>query len=277
MNTYMSKIVITKENYATEHSYLSYSRISKFLKCEASAMANFQTPKTTALLVGLYIDAHFSNEMKEFIEENPEIFNQRTGELKADYREADEIIARIESDEEFMYYLSGEKQTIMTGEIDGVPFKIKMDSYKENEFIVDLKVMKDFNKVWSDSFGRYTTFVQAYDYDIELAIFQEIVYQNTGKKLPCIIAAITKEKPSDIGLYQISQVDLDNALKVVKNNLPRIKKIMNKEIAPYRCEKCAYCRQTKKARLMDSELVGLHGDKLRENGIECNDPIKEEV
>lgn len=273
----MTKITLNKENYATNHDFLSYSRISKFLKCEAAAAANFKTPKSPSLLVGLYIDSYFSNELEEFKLENPEIFNQRTGELKADFKEADEIIKRIESDEEFMYYLSGDKQKIMTGEIDGVPFKIKMDSYKENGFITDLKIMKDFNKVWSDSFGRYTSFVQAYDYDIELAIFQEIVYQNTGKKLPCIIASITKEKPSDIGLFQISQTDLDNALKVVKNNLPRIKKILNKEVAPYRCEKCVYCRMTKKAHLMDSEYIGLHGDKLRENGIECVDPINKEV
>lgn len=273
MKIYMNKTILTKENYAINHGYLSYSTLSKFLRCEAAANARFKTAPTPSLLVGSYVDAYFSNEMDLFKTEHPEIFNSKTGELKADFKKADEIIKRIESDEELMYYLSGEKQVIMTGEIDGVDFKIKMDSYKENEFICDLKIMKDFNRVWSESFQRYTSFVQAYDYDIELAIFQEIVRQNTGKQLPCIIAAVTKEEPSDVGLFQIPQSELDIALKVVKNNLPRIKKILDKKTAPYRCEKCAYCRLTKKARLMDSEYIGLSGDKLRENGFECVDPI----
>lgn len=265
---------ITKQNYHLNHDYLSYSRISKFLQCEASAIAEYEQPMNPSMLVGSYVDAYFSNELEFFKAEHPEIFNSRTGELKADFQKANDLIARIESDEEFMRLLSGEKQVIMTGQIDGVPFKIKMDSYKENEFIVDLKIMKDFNRVWSDTFGRYTNFIQAYDYDIELAIFQEIVYQNTGKRLPCIIASITKESPSDIGAFQLSQEELDSALNTVKNILPRIKKIKDGKVAPYRCEKCAYCRSTKKVTIIESELVGANGDKLRENGYECTDEIK---
>lgn len=272
---------LTKENYASNHDYLSYSRISRFLKCEAAAVAvGFKEPDTPSKLVGSYVDAYFSDELDDFKEKHPEIFNSKTGELKADFKKANNLIERIESDEEFMKLLSGEKQFIMTGEIDGQPFKIKMDSYKKDEFIVDLKIMKDFNRVWSDVFGRYVSFIQGFDYDIEMAIFQEIVFQNTGKRLPCIIAAITKEDPSDIGAFQISQEILDAALKTVKNNLKRIKRILNGEVAPFRCEKCAYCRSTKKTQIIDSELVGANGDKLRENGYECTDPkvkiIKEE-
>lgn len=264
---------LTKENYAENHDYLSYSRISKFLKCEAAAcVVGFKEPDTPSKLVGSYVDAYFSDELNDFKEKHPEIFNSKTGELKSDFKKADLLIERIKSDCEFMRLLSGEKQVIMTGYIDGVPFKIKMDSYKEDEFIVDLKVMKDFNRVWSDSFNRYVDFIQGFDYDIEMAIFQEIVKQNTGKQLPCIIAAITKEDPSDIGAYKISQEMLDSALKTVKNNLKRIKKILKGEVAPYRCEKCAYCRMTKKMQIMDADLVGANGDKLRENGYECTDP-----
>ena len=201
-----------------------------------------------------------------------EIFNSRTGALKADFIDAKRVIERIEQDEVFLKLLSGEKQKIMTGNICGVPFKIKIDSYIENEMIVDLKVMKDFKKVWSDTFKRYVSFIQAYDYDIEMAIFQEIVYQNTGKKLPCVIAAITKENPCDLCAFKISQKILDEALETVKKSLPRIKQILDGEITPHRCEKCSYCRGTKKMRILDSELVGASGDELRELGYECNDP-----
>jgi hypothetical protein len=113
----------------------------------------------------------------------------------------------------------------------------------------------------------------AYNYDIEMAIFQEIVFQNTGKRLPTYIAAITKENPSDIGIFEIPQNKIDDALNIVKHNLPRIKQILNGEVAPHRCETCEYCRKTKKARILDWEYVGYSGDRLREEGIECDDPI----
>ena len=266
------KTLLTKENYKDNHYYLSYSRFSKFLDCEAAAFADYKTEPTVAFLVGSYVDAYFSNEMPEFQAAHPEMYNSRTGELKKDFIKADEIIARIEQDPLLVHYMSGEKQTIMTGEIEGVPFKIKMDSYLENEAIVDLKIMKDFNKVWSTAYKAYINFVEAYDYDIELAIFQEIVRQKTGGKiLPCYLVCATKENPPDIGLFEVPQETLDKALQTVKNNLPRYLQISQGKVAPLRCEKCAYCRSSKKAQLISYEYAGMSGDELREEGIECND------
>ena len=266
------KTLLTKENYKDNHYYLSYSRFSKFLDCEAAAFADYKTEPTVAFLVGSYVDAYFSNEMPEFQATHPEMYNSRTGELKKDFIKADEIIARIEQDPLLVHYMSGEKQTIMAGEIEGVPFKIKMDSYLENEAIVDLKIMKDFNKVWSTAYKAYINFVEAYDYDIELAIFQEIVRQKTGgKTLPCYLVCATKENPPDIGLFEIPQETLDKALQTVKNNLPRYLQISQGKVAPHRCEKCAYCRSSKKAQLISYEYAGMSGDELREEGIECND------
>lgn len=266
------KTLLTKENYKDNHYYLSYSRFSKFLDCEAAAFADYKTEPTVAFLVGAYVDAYFSNEMPEFQAAHPEMYNSRTGELKKDFIKADEIIARIEQDPLLVHYMSGEKQTIMAGEIEGVPFKIKMDSYLENEAIVDLKIMKDFNKVWSTAYKAYINFVEAYDYDIELAIFQEIVRQKTGGKiLPCYLVCATKENPPDIGLFEIPQEALDKALQTVKNNLPRYLQISQGKVAPHRCEKCAYCRSSKKAQLISYEYAGMSGDELREEGIECND------
>lgn len=264
--------LLTKENYKDNHYYLSYSRFSKFLDCEAAAFADYKTEPTVAFLVGSYVDAYFSNEISEFQAAHPEMYNSRTGELKKDFIKADEIIARIEQDPLLVHYMSGEKQTIMSGEIEGVPFKIKMDSYLENEAIVDLKIMKDFNKIWSTAYKAYINFVEAYDYDIELAIFQEIVRQKTGGKiLPCYLVCATKENPPDIGLFEIPQETLDKALQTVKNNLPRYLQVRQGKVAPHRCEKCAYCRSSKKARLISYEYAGMSGDELREEGIECDD------
>lgn len=268
----MDETILTKENYTTNHYYMSYSRFNRFLRCEAAAAANYREPTSTSLLVGSYVDAYFSNEFDEFKSTHPEIFNSRTGELKAEYKQADEIIKRIEQDELLSFYMSGEKQKIMAGKILDVPFKIKMDSYKENEFIADLKILKDFNKVWSDTYNSHMSFVEAFDYDVEMAIFQEIAFQNTGKRLPCYLVCVTKETPSDVGIFQIPQENLDRALDIVKHNLPRIKGILNGEIAPYRCNKCNYCKSTKKATVLSIDYIGFNGDRLREEGIVCEDP-----
>lgn len=263
--------ILNKDNYKSNHNYLSFTRFSRFLRCEAAAFYAEYEPPTTAQLVGSYVDAYFSGETEQFATEHPEIFNSRTGELKKDFSKAQDVINRIEQDELMMHYMSGEKQKIMTGNIKGIPFKIKMDSYLQDEAIVDLKIMKDFHKVWSDSLNSYVNFVEGYDYDIELAIFQEIVYQKTGKKLKCVLCCATKEDLPDIGLFEIPQLNLDKALKIVYDNLPRYKSIRDGKVAPNRCEQCTYCKKTKKARLISYELAGLNGDQLREEGVDCFD------
>ena len=267
----MSNIVLTKKEYITNHDFMSFTRLSRFMSCEAAAAVNFKVPSTTSMLIGSYVDAYFSNEMEEFKTNHPEIFNSRTGTLKADFIMADEIIKRIESDENMMYYMSGEKQAIMTGEICGVKFKIKMDSYAPKKFITDLKVMKDFQPVWT-SYGK-CNFIEAYNYDIELAIFQEIVRQNTGDVLPCFICGVTKESPSDVAIFEITQDQLDKAMDIVKNNIARIKDILDGKVRPHRCERCEYCRATKKARVLTFDMAGLNGNQLRELGIESEDPL----
>lgn len=261
--------MLTKEEYIKNHSYMSFTRFCKFLNCEAAGLVNYKFSSTKALLIGSYVDAYFSDELEEFKTEHLEIFNSRTGELKTDYIQADELIKRIESDEQLLKFLSGEKQKIFVGEISGVKFKVKIDAYDVNHHITDLKVMKDFKPVWIN--GYKSNFIEAYNYDIELAIFQEIVFQNTGVRVPCYIAGITKENPSDVGIFSISQKQLDEAMRIVLNNLPRIKLLLEGKVAPHRCEECEYCRKTKKSKVIPYELAGMSGDQLRENGIECDD------
>lgn len=261
---------LTKETYITDHSFLSFTTFSKFMECEAARAVHYRPKPTTAMLVGSYVDAYFSGELQKFKEKTPEIFT-KAGTLKADFLQADEIVKRIESDPVMMYYMSGEKQVIMTGVICGRKFKAKMDSYKEGEFITDLKVMANFQPVWGEHARE--NFVEAYLYHVELAIFQEIVYQNTGKRLPCYICGITKENPSDVGVFQIPQVKLDAAMKLIEANIDRIEDILSGKVAPHRCETCEYCRMTKKAKVLNYYFAGLNGNQLREEGIESDDPI----
>lgn len=248
---------LLEENYYGKEANLKYMSVSQFkdfngtygkMACEFAAMEKlherWMPEKSTALLVGSYVDSYFEGSLERFKEENPELFTQR-GELKSSYKKAEEVIARIERDDYFLKYMSGEKQRIMTGEIDEVDWKIKMDSYIEGVAIVDLKVMESITKLkWVPDIG-YLDFVRYWGYDIQGAVYQEIVYQNTGKRLPFYIAAATKENEPDIRIIQITQNYLDEAMQVVKTNLPRIIRVKNGETKPDKCDTCDCCRHNR--------------------------------
>lgn len=245
---------LNKTNYySVEMSmeYLGYTQYKDFMECENKALAKckglYKSVKTTALLVGSYVDAYFSNEMEEFKAENPEIF-KKDGTLKADYLQADKIIEKIKSQPFFYRYLRGKSQEIITGIINGVKFKGKIDSLLD-DCIVDLKVMASLEPVWVRELDSETGFyknvlkniILAYRYDIEGAIYQELYYQMTGKKLPFILAIATKEDGTNLKLVEIPQEYLDRALEEVKQNAPRIDAIKKGLIEPTHCGKCEVC------------------------------------
>lgn len=242
--------MLTNENYFSPENQIKYMGVSQFKafeKCEAAALAEltgeYQREKTVSLLVGSYVDAHFEGTLDVFKAQNPEIFTKK-GELKAEYRKAEEIIQRIERDPLFVTFLSGERQVIMTGEIEGVPVKIKIDSYHAGKMLVDLKIMKDFQPVYVPEQGRLS-WIEAWGYDLQGAVYQEIVRQNTGDKLPFYLAAATKEKETDIDIIEIPQPYLDVSLEHFKENVIRYDGIKKGLFQPNRCEKCDYCKQTK--------------------------------
>ena len=248
---------LSAENYYSQEANLEYMSVSQFkdfagtygkMQCEFYGMeklaGRWEDEETTALLVGSYVDAHFEGSLEKFKKEHPALF-KKDGSLKADYVKADEIIARIERDEYFMRCMSGQKQVIMTGEMFGTKWKIKMDSYLPGSAIVDLKVMASITDLkWVRDLG-YLDFVRYWGYDVQGAVYQKIVELNTGKKLPFFIAAATKEKEPDIRVIKIEQNYLDEALILVEHNIQRILRVKNGEEAPDKCELCDCCRHSR--------------------------------
>ena len=240
---------LTRRNYFSKKAskeFMSVSQFKAFEKCQNAALAEingkFKREKTTALLVGSYVDAYFERTLESFKKQNPEIF-KKDGTLKAEYIQANTIIERIESDKLFVQYISGESQVIMTGNIAGVAVKIKIDSFHPDK-IVDLKIMKDFENVSVEDKGIVPWF-DAWGYDLQGAVYQEIVRQNTGKRLPFYLAAATKEKTTDIDVVHLSQNQLDFALERFKANVTHYDAIKNGIVAPDRCELCEYCKSSK--------------------------------
>ena len=246
---------LNNENYYSQEAnmeYMSNSQLKDFLKCEKEALAKIKgeivEEKTDALYFGGYVDAYFSGELEQYKLDNPDMFNTRTGELKAPFKNIEEVIKAIEDDEWLMKALSGEKQKIMTGTIEGVKFKIKIDSYIKDYMIVDQKIIKDLDLLWVEQNGRNvkTDFVEAHGYDIQGAIYQEIVRQNIGKRLPFVLAITTKQENPDKALIEIDQEYLDRALDLVKAVAPRYQAIKEGKVEPVGCGKCPTCRKDRK-------------------------------
>ena len=272
---------ITNADYFERDKYMSVSRIKKLLKCELDGTKDWDnTTKSDALLVGSYVDAYVEGTLEQFKIDTPEIFTKKISlnentvdmlldidecyitktlkikadklssvkklhpecftieyNLKANFIKADEICEYMDNDATIQQFLSGDKQTIMTGEIEGVPFKMKMDAYSKGIVISDLKVMRTV----TDSNGQFYDFISQWGYDIQLACYQEIVFQNTGDRLPCFIVALTKETPINSVIIEIPQNIMDMALYNVQSTIVDLYDVYTGNREPDGCGTCKTC------------------------------------
>ena len=257
----MAEEKIGNDNYfskESEISYMSYSQFKDFLECESMALAKaegkYERPRTKALLQGSYIDAYFSGEMEKFTKENPDIF-KKDGTLKSDYEVCNGVIEAIKADKGLLEeFYSGEAQRIFVGEIAGVPYKGKIDMLYPNK-IVDMKAMASIDPVWDEKEHRKKPFYSFYRYDIQAAIYQELVRQATGGKLPYYLAVATKEQLPRKKVYLFRQEVLDEALELVKRLSPRFQAIKNHEIEPNECGECEWCRKNKEFSIFDIKTI----------------------
>ena len=245
-------IELTEKNYFSQESnkqWFSVSQFKQFMKCSARAVAELKgeyiPERGRALVLGSYVDEHLTGtpeSMDKFIKENYSELYKKNGEPYADVAQADEAINRIRNQPLMLQYLRGEYQKIMTGEIAGVPVKIKMDCYKDGEFISDLKYLASLR-----SPNLFTNVVDYWNYTLQGAVYQEIVYQNTGKRLPFYLVIATKENPCHVAVVKIDQFDMDEQLEIVRQNIGRFNQMKLGLLEPERCEEygCDYCTTTK--------------------------------
>ena len=262
---------LTQANYYSKKAnmaYFSTSQFKDFMKCPAMAMAKlsgeYEEEYGRALLLGSYVDEMLTGTRKsqmKFLEENNSELFKKNGEPYADVQQAIETIERVRKQPKMMHYLSGKHQAIMTGEIEGVPFKIKMDSFDPDEYITDLKYMASLR-----SPNLFQSMIKYGGYDLQAAVYQEIVRQNIGKRLPFYFDVATKEKPAHLALGEISQWNMDEALETVKKNIVRFQKIKTGELPAERCEDygCDYCTTTKIIETaIDTDLFGMSAAQIK--------------
>ncbi len=246
---------LNNDNYyssSANKEYWSVSQFKTFTKCEAAGLAEvrgeYEREITDALLIGSYVDSVLAGsreETEQFIETHGAKMFKKNGELLAKFEHANDMIERAGRDPLIKKYLTGDKQTIFTGELFEVPWKIKIDVYN-GERIVDLKTVRDFADIYEPGYG-WRSWVEYWGYDIQGAIYQRIEQIATGRDepLPFYLAAVTKERVPDITVMRIPQHILDAAYHLVEAKIERFDLIKSGDVEPIRCEKCDYCKTTK--------------------------------
>lgn len=262
---------LSQRNYysveANQH-YFSVSQFKDFLKCPAMAMAKlrgeYEPERGRALLLGSFVDEMLTGtkrSQEKFLKDNYSELFQKNGKPYADVAQAMETIERVKAQPLMMKYLSGKHQVIMTGEIEGVPFKIKMDSFDSKEYITDLKYMASLRAP-----KLFEPMIQYWGYDLQAACYQEIVRQNIGKRLPFIFDVATKEKPAHLAVGEINQGNIDSAMDVVRKHIKHFQAIKEGKAEAERCESydCAYCTSTKIiTEPIDTDLFGMSAAQIK--------------
>lgn len=255
---------LTKDNYysleANRH-YMSVSQFKDFVPayggCEAQAMAKlagtYEQPSQTAFMEGHYVHAWNEGTLDEFKANNPDLYastGKNAGQLKANFQHCNKMIQVLENDPLVMKALAGRKEVILTGTLFGISWKVMLDSYQPDVGIfADLKALKEIDgKWWNKEAQAYENFLDHYGYTIQMAVYAEIERQAAGRNnwlIPHMVV-VTKQDPPDHEIIYFDYDVISASLAIVEKHIDRVKAVKVGEAEPVRCEKCEYCRETKK-------------------------------
>lgn len=246
---------------ASARQYWSISQYKRFRECEARALAELEGEwedqrDNTALLVGNMVHSYFESPEahKKFMDENADAMISKAGktkgQLKADFLVGQRMIERLEADKQFMDYYVGQKEVAVTGEIEGVEFKGKIDCLNvEKGYFVDIKTAKSDidSMVWvqDEASGRniQVRWFEAWGYVLQMAAYKKMLKEQYGKEFTPVIYAVTKESTPDTrAIVFQSQEKLDyelSELSMLIKHLDDVKK--GKEWATP-CGHCEYCK-----------------------------------
>lgn len=255
-----SEILLNSDNYYSNESdweYQSKTWFTKFINCEAEALAELKVDwepngSLTPLLVGNYLHSYFesSEAHQAFLDEHPEeLFKYGNPEkgLKSDFIKANKMITALDEDEKFRALYQGNKEVPVEGELFGVQWKGKIDCLDlDRHIFLDLKTVDDIHKKhWSEEQHAYVSFAEARGYDMQMAIYQELIKQTFGVVCVPYIIAVSKQDIPDKAVLSIPDYLMDYRMKEIDEKQPRIEAVKNGQEKPKRCEHCDYCRATK--------------------------------
>lgn len=266
------KFVLSESNYFTPEANLTYLDCSTYKNfagtagrkpCECRALAiakgEYNPPKSEALLVGGYVDAYFDHSLPQFQLDNSEDIYTKTSWKKFEksgnaddlekltaFKQADIMIQRAIREPLFMKYVEGDTQVIMTGKIEGVPVRVKLDSF-DGRRITDIKTARSITETYyAADLGQRLNFAEYFGYIEQAYFYTEIVRQNTGKRLPFYLAVITKDKTDNIphprvAVIQIPDKVIDEKGEEIKQKIKGVWSVLKGEVNPIPCGTCEWC------------------------------------
>jgi len=267
---------LTPDNYYSREAddfYMSCSQYQGWLECEAKQKAKnegrWEDEDSTALMVGKYFHSYFEGEeaFNTFCKEHEsDIFKMRSTTDKksgittytiagkyAEYIAADKMIEVAKRDEliSSLIDMDGAVEEIMTGELFGIPWRIRMDKYVPvGRWIIDWKTTKNiYETAYNPIMRERETFIETYGYIMRAAVYSEIEKQHTGEETDpqFIIVAISKQDPPDKEVLLLNHRQrYDWELEQIKDRIGRIILVKKGTYYPTRCGYCDYCRATKK-------------------------------
>lgn len=235
---------------------MSVSQYKDFRKCEAQALAKLagdwepiSNPK--ALLVGNYVHSRFESmeAHEKFKEDNKDkmLSKRKPHGLLSEFKVADKMISRLESESFFNYLWQGQCEVPLTGTVAGVEWKGKIDCLNVDKgYFVDLKTTARLDtKVWNSLEGRYESFVEGYGYVLQLAIYEKLLEQKFGKSFVGYIYAVTKEDIPNVAAIEVGDDMKKEALMEMDMYIDHIQAVKAGNEEPRECGHCDYCKQNK--------------------------------
>lgn len=222
-----------------------------------------------ALLVGNYLHSYFESPEahQKFINENKwEIFGKKkatkkdiasgldrdgkvlTDKMLSSFVQADKMIQTLDTDESFNNLYQGSKETIVTGEIDGVLWKGKIDCLNlDRNYFIDLKTTQDIHKrYWNNKDKEWESFIAHWNYQLQMYIYKQLIYQTFGVECEPYIVAVSKEPFPGKAIVSISDFRMVEAENQVYDEQERIEEVRHGLVEPKQCGLCDYCKSTAK-------------------------------
>lgn len=252
---------LTRDNYySNEQDWLTQSKswFWRFDKCEAEALAalkgDWNPPENLEpLLVGNYLHTWFESKKAHdiWLSEHANDIISKSGKTKGQpkkaFRQADSMITALEDDTNFQKLYQGQKEVIVTGTLFGVKWRGRIDclNLQRGQFY-DLKTVDDIHKKhWIEDSNKPVAFAQERGYDMQMAIYQELIYQTYGVKCEPLIIAVSKQDQPDKGVFSIPDYLMENAMNTIEHDQPHIEAVKAGTEEPTACGHCAYCRSKK--------------------------------
>lgn len=246
-------------------NHLSYSAAKYLDKCPAKQLAidkgEFVIETSKGMLEGKYLE----HKLCPSSTEAPEGIYKGDGSLYAHFAHIDSILNRVKKDTVIKGFLEGDKQVELKFKVNGVNWISIPDivSHK-NKRIVDIKKTKSItDQIWSNEYGTRVPFYTEYGYEKQAAIAREGIFQQTGEIYECYLIAISNEKPfGDYDIFKFRHEDLLNAMANMALRQKQMVEWRTGEVTAPRCEKCDYCKLTKKATIKTANLFEAEGEAI---------------